>query len=351
MLANDRLESMTGRPRTADEMAEARAMLVPFYRVGYRFILLSGTSKVPIEVGWQTIDYTTKVRPWLARGGNIGVLLSETDLILDVDPRHGGLESLGRLQADLGIDLSAAPAVLSGRGDGGRHIYLKKPTSLRVRKDIGGYAGIDVKMAGGFVLAPGSRHPETGGLYRPDPAAPGIDQVSDAPAALLDALRRPTLKPRAHAGGGELPPEDLEMLLGVLDPADYGAGQYERWFRLAAAAHDATNGEGLDVWLGWAARDLEYGSADDDDRNTAMWNSLIAGKAGGISYLHLLGEVARAGRVDVVLKVEPDFVFEPHRAAGALIVRSDLTSAPIRDTSEQRRTARVIRTIPTAKES
>jgi len=166
-------------------------MLAPFHRAGYRLILLSATAKVPIEKGWQTKDYTGSVKSWLAQGGNIGVLLGDRDLVVDVDPRSGGRESLARLQANLSIDLSYAPAVPSGRGDGGRHIYLHKPGGFRVRKAVTGYSGIDIKTKGGYVLAPGSRHPQAGGLYGPDPAAPTIENVPDAPKTLLAALRAP----------------------------------------------------------------------------------------------------------------------------------------------------------------
>lgn len=303
--------SKIGLVRTADEMAVVREILGPFHRAGYRLILLSSAAKVPIEKGWQTKDYTTaEIGRWLKRGGNVGILLRDTDLVVDIDTRHGGIESLMRLQDDLGIDLSQAPVVFSGRGDGGKHIYMQKPAEQRVRKAVPSYPGIDIKTAGGFVLAPGSRHPDTGGLYRPDPAGPGIEEIAEAPAALLRALQRPNLKPRRYAGGGELTPEDLALALNVLDPAEYGKDQYPRWLRLAAACHDATNGEGLEVWLEWAARDEDYGAESDAERNVVTWESFTAGKPGGANYLTLLWEVARAGRPDISRRLEPGLRFE-----------------------------------------
>lgn len=303
-----------GYPRSAKEMVEARFMLVPFIEATYRLILLSSTAKVPIEKGWQHTDYSKKIRPWLEHGGNIGVLLGDDDIVLDVDPRNGGLESLERLQRDLGIDLSRFPAVLSGRGDGGRHIYVKKPVGLRVRKNLDGYPGLDVKAKGGFVLGPASRHPETGGLYRPDHSTPSIAEVAEAPAQLLDALRRPVPRPRAHSDGGELTVGELALALSVLDPADYGEGNYAGWIRIAAACHDATNGEGLEVWLDWAAKDERYASEVDYDRNVATWDSFKAGKAGGANYLTLLWEIARAGRPEIARRLEPGIRFETNAA-------------------------------------
>jgi hypothetical protein len=299
-----------GLPRSAVEMAEARALLRPFHLAGYRLILLSSTAKMPIEKGWQEVDYTRRVRPWLERGGNIGILLGDDDLVLDIDARNGGLESFQRLIDDLGLDVADIPAVLSGRGDGGKHIYLKKPAGLRVRAHLEGYPGIDIKTKGGFVLAPASRHPVTGGLYRPDPASPGIDRVVVAPDALLAVLERPVPRSRAVAGGGELTVDDLRLALSVLDPRDYGEGEYVRWIRLAAAAHDATNGDALEVWLEWAAQDERYSTEADYERNVTAWESFKAGRPGGANYLTLLWEVARAGRPDIARRLEPGLRFE-----------------------------------------
>lgn len=196
-----------------------------------------------------------------------------------------------------------------GRGDGGRHIYFKKPAGLRVAGRLGGFEGIDFKSKGGLVVAPGSRHPATGGMYHHDPDTPPLTEVPMAPQALLDAIARRAPARTRGVGGGELTIEQLEMLLGALDPRDYGHGKYDRWIRLAAACHDATNGEGLDVWLDWAGRDDSYG-ADADELNRRTWESFKAGREGGAGVGTLLHEVSKAGRRDLVarLRAELDFV-------------------------------------------
>lgn len=283
----------------------------PFYRAGYQFFPLKVRSKTPRDVGWQTRKVSEQeLGRWVATGGNVGVLLSAQDVVLDVDPRSGGLEAFGRLQRDLGIDLSNEPTILSGRGDGGRHIYLTKPQDLRVSKGIEGYPGIDIKTKGGFVVGPASRHPETGALYRPDPNTPNVSEVAEAPASLLAVLRRSAREQRVQFGGGELTIDDLALTLSVLDPAEYGDGNYARWIRLAAACHDATGGDGLEVWLAWAALDDRYNSEADYDRNIATWSAFKAGRPGGANYLTLLWEVARAGRADISRRLEPALRFE-----------------------------------------
>jgi hypothetical protein len=314
-------------------------------RAGYSLFPVRRRSKIPRDRGWQSRAYDAEeLETWFRAGGNIGVQLSAEDLVLDVDPRHGGLASIDNLQSKLSINLKDLPAVISGRGDGGRHIYLRKPETTRVRKVVPGYSGLDLKTGGGFVLAPASVHPQTGEMYRPDQDARSIDQVEDCPPELLEIILKPSIKLTARAGGGELSVDELEMLLSVLDPARYGQGQYERWFKLGAACHDATNGAGEEAWLAWAAGDPNYGTQADDERNHAMWDALTAGKAGGVTYLHLLSEVARIGRMDLVRKVDRHFVFapelDPQRRANR--EQADRAAAPIIDTASQRRSAPIL---------
>jgi len=296
-------------------MQTAREELILVKAAGYRMFPLAKGGKTPRDKGWQTNSYTvTKIKRWLEQGGNIGIVLDDEDLVVDIDPRNGGDEASDRLEDELGIDLSTAPAILSGRGDGGRHIYFKKPAGLRVAGRLGGFEGIDFKSKGGLVVAPGSRHPATAGMYHHDPDTPPLTEVPAAPQALLDAIaRRAPVRSRGF-GGGELTIEQLEMLLGALDPRDYGHGKYDRWIRLAAACHDATDGGGLDVWLDWAARDDSYG-VDADELNRRAWESFTAGRPGGASYHTLLREVARAGRPDLAARVEPGMVFDDDRPA------------------------------------
>jgi putative DNA primase/helicase len=97
---------------------------------------------------------------------NIGIATGRTSgiLIIDVDPRNGGSETLQKLQEDLG---SLPATVTVQTGGGGRHLYFSYP-SFEVRKDTAGKLlgpGVDVMSDGGFVVAPPSRH-ASGKRYR-----------------------------------------------------------------------------------------------------------------------------------------------------------------------------------------
>jgi hypothetical protein len=106
-------------------------------------------------------------------------------VIVDVDPRHGGTETLEALARDhgpLGSTLEAET------GSGGRHLYFAHPGGV-VRNRVGLAPGIDLRGDGGLVVAPPSVHP-SGRLYRwragraPDDAA-----LAPVPAWLLRESR------------------------------------------------------------------------------------------------------------------------------------------------------------------
>jgi hypothetical protein len=77
-------------------------------------------------------------------------------VVVDVDPRHGGDKTMTEYPA-------LPPTVVSGRGDGGYHTYIRTPEAISSRNSL--LPGVDLKGVGSFVVAPGSTH-ETGGVYQ-----------------------------------------------------------------------------------------------------------------------------------------------------------------------------------------
>jgi hypothetical protein len=98
-----------------------------------------------------TMDPDTITR-WGARwpNMNIGIATGNGLVVLDVDPRHGGDESLAELEHEHG-DLITLTARTGG---GGIHLYLagELPGRIAFRP------GLDLKAAGGYVIAPPSLH-------------------------------------------------------------------------------------------------------------------------------------------------------------------------------------------------
>lgn len=294
--------------RTPEQSEAARQMLLPFVRAGYELFPLARAKKIPRDKGWRLKSYQpADLKAWLAAGGNLGVRLRDVDLVLDVDPRNfrSGDDPLARLSEAVDVDLSIAPTVLTGRGDGGHHLYYRKPAELRLLGKLDDYLGIDFRSAGALVVAPGSVHPDTGGSYMADDiTSPPITDVREAPPALLDILLRPTLVMRVGDSVGRISNEQLAALLEVLDPNEYGPGKHDEWFALMAACHDATAGHGLPQWLEWCARDSLYDNSVDEEATTRRWHSLTAGRDHGASYRTLLKAVVSAGRPDLVAAVD-----------------------------------------------
>lgn len=86
---------------------------------------------------------------------NIG-LRTGAVIVLDIDPRHGGDESLRELERTHG---SISPTWRCLTGGGGEHIYFRAPAARTIRNSAGSIAqGIDVRGEGGYVLAAGSLH-------------------------------------------------------------------------------------------------------------------------------------------------------------------------------------------------
>jgi putative DNA primase/helicase len=84
---------------------------------------------------------------------NVGVRTGGFLVVLDVDPRNGGDETLRRLLAEHG----ALPATWTVQtGGGGEHYYFAVDAELPTRAGL--FPGVDLKGAGGFVVAPPSRH-------------------------------------------------------------------------------------------------------------------------------------------------------------------------------------------------
>lgn len=94
---------------------------------------------------------------------NIGVATGPASgvVVVDIDPRNGGMDSWAALIADKEFE-HLGPACLTGGG--GMHLYFRHP-GTKVMSRSGEFAdGVDVKGDGGYVVAPPSIH-ATGTAY------------------------------------------------------------------------------------------------------------------------------------------------------------------------------------------
>lgn len=130
-------------------------------------------------------EVTRWTRTWAV--WNLGLVTGSASgvLVLDIDPRHGGTESLARLCATHG-ELPAT--LLVNTGGGGQHYYFRMPDAA-IRNSVGRLGeGLDIRGEGGYVVCPPSSH-ISGGVYSWD-SAEGFRRagLADVPDWLLRLL-------------------------------------------------------------------------------------------------------------------------------------------------------------------
>lgn len=263
--------------------------------------------KLPRDKGFRLHRYHPfNWRNYMRRGGNVGAGANTNHIILDVDPRNGGLESFEWLLFDSDYDFADCPKVMSGKGDGGFHLYMCKPPGLATRRNLKAYPGLDFQCFGFHVVAPGSLHPKTGEPYT---LVGPWHTPPLAGAGLLWLLARPA-RVSSHGRAGALSYDDLRELLAALDASDFGLGgaNHDEWLDIAMAAHHGTGGddEAKDIWLAWCATDPQYGE-EASDINGVRWDSFDAGRDSSssetVTYKTLLQAVVRAGKAQVVARL------------------------------------------------
>ena len=148
-------------------MAEASpTQSSPIAQAAFRY-LARGWSVLPLRPGdkrplirWETLqqarpDAATLAR-WFAHSpdANIGIVTGEISnlIVLDVDPKHGGDDSLEELERQF----EKLPDTVEAQTDsGGRHLYFTHPGGF-VPNRAGLKQGIALRGDGGYVVAPPS---------------------------------------------------------------------------------------------------------------------------------------------------------------------------------------------------
>lgn len=183
-----------------------------------------------------------------------GVLVSGL-LVIDVDERNGGADSYRKLAEDVPGIASAGLVVRTGSGGASKHLYFRLPQDAALVQHHNDYPGIDFKSSG-YVVGPGSLH-KSGNTYDVLHGEPS--DIDDAPAALVDMLRKPE-RHRTTVNGQAVDVSESEIadMLAAINPDC----DHETWIRCGMAAHHATQGAAFDAWHGWSARGDKYPGVD-----------------------------------------------------------------------------------------
>lgn len=170
-------------------MTELRRAAVACAAVGWAVLPLRG--KVPlVEHGLHDASSDPKqVEQWWTRwpSANVGAVVPDGLLVLDVDAHHGGDDTLAALVTEHG---PLPPTLTSLTGGGGAHLFFRAPVG-RLRGQLG--PGIDLRLAGRhYVVLPPSVHASGKSYAWDDP------EVAPAalPARLAALVRAPVARPR-----------------------------------------------------------------------------------------------------------------------------------------------------------
>jgi hypothetical protein len=260
--------------------------------------------KRPIDRNWSTKEYdsTAVIARCIDENRNMGIRPGRGQVIIDVDPRHGGNESLLNLCLDHGLDTDRYPRVRTGAD--GDHFYATVPAATDIVLTLAAYPGLEFRSQGHQCVAAGSVHPNTGHHYAWDTKHPPLSQAPELPASLVEALRRWVRPEHEAAESGIYSADQIRARLAVLDPIDHR--EYHDWIRVGMAVKQAGGDDAYEVWEEWNERDPQYAGVEEENR--AHWDS-FTDRADGITYRTLDHLVREAGYASV-LACE-DFADEP----------------------------------------
>lgn len=192
-----------------------------YARNGFEVFPVSPTDKAPLTTNGMkdaTTDATTITAWWSATPtALIGCRIPADMVVLDIDPRHGGLDTWRALIDSYG-PVPGGRRHQSGRGDGGFHQWLERPAGKLSAKELHEWArrnnvgqpagkrswtsGIDILHRDHrYTILPPSPHPETGNPYEwvtkgaPAPMPAWMVQyLTPAVAPPVAPLARPVLR-------------------------------------------------------------------------------------------------------------------------------------------------------------
>lgn len=174
-----------------------------------------GADKKPLVRGWTTGAATNAgeaARLWqrFPDAPAVGVSTGQSDvLVVDVDPRNGGWESIGRFRREHGDNWRRTVRAATPRD--GEHDYFKGGGSL-LSKNGALAPGIDTKAHGGFVVAPVSQTEH--GPYRwVDGYSPWEIAMQPVPDWLAEAIG--TARARARVARARVRDSETEQVRDI----------------------------------------------------------------------------------------------------------------------------------------
>ena len=234
---------------------------------GYTLFPLIKEQKKPTReaAGWEKASPVSFTEDQLAEG-NYAVAAKATDLFIDIDPRHftAGDKPLARLVEAVG----PLQTFTVKTGNGGMHLYFKKPADVKTAYTLKAYPGIEFRREGMYIVGPGCTHPDTKNIYtvlRDVPVAP-------APAKLLELLKITEVPFSELAKDGAAAQKDIEYQNDAQTQARYVsylmAAPLSGSYKVACTGRDF----GLPPALTLELMAAHWNPRRPDPRNEANWS-------------------------------------------------------------------------------
>ena len=175
----------------------------------------------------------SRITEWWSRwpNANVGIACGEISgiVVIDVDKKNGGLDSITSLERLRGEGLPRTHRV--NTGGGGYHLFFKYPSG-GCRNRNRWLQGVDVRANGYYVIAPPSRH--VSGLAYAWSSPEGLAGFAELPVDVLENIG-------SVRSGGSIDAETtsaIDALAGVPE-----GGRDDALFKLACSLHRKLNGD------------------------------------------------------------------------------------------------------------
>ena len=245
----------------AEQYLNAGKQLTPFNK------------KIPLIKNWNTKQVTKE--QLIKHKGNFGWVLGKYDLVIDIDPRNGGEESIKKLCKDLDVELQPTVSTPSG----GYHIYLKLPANgeskYKLKKNLAQYPGVDFLSERMGCIITGGQTEHGKYKWHADNFLDGFNAtvIPDKLFQFLKNVQTYTKNNYDEDLGdftGLLPDsfaqkKDVLDALNKLDPSM----PHDDWTKIGMALHSWDDHEGLDIWEDWSKGGTNY----EADVTNKKWNT------------------------------------------------------------------------------
>lgn len=250
--------------------------------------------KRPIIPNWPNVRLAKE--KLYNHNNNFGWVLDNEDLVIDVDPRNGGLDSYKRLLDDIGLSDNHMEISIK-TPSGGFHIYLKKDKNYKFKKNYKNYKGIDFLSKGSQCVVIGNID---GNDYDLQLDNNGLLKITDIPLSLISVLERDsndTVKYNTNTNNKQvvvtnnvdsnkydnreiLSESQVKLMLCKLS-SDI---DYNDWVSVGMALHSWNMYKGLPIYEDWSKNNVNYVTNETESK----WVSFNENKGIDISYIRKL---------------------------------------------------------------